>query len=155
MRRIFLALRPDAPPSHPRIGASSSPKGRSCPPQGRHGEGRPRPAHGPQRRGRHAGPGRAGGTEEVPFRPTEVRLLSVLASRAALALENHLYQKELIASERMAALGAMAGMLAHDFRNPMTVVRGHAEMLLEAGTRPQSVREQAQPSSRWWTASTA
>ena len=44
---------------------------------------------------------------QVPFRPTEVRLLSVLASRAALALENHLYQKELISSERMAALGAL------------------------------------------------
>jgi signal transduction histidine kinase len=44
----------------------------------------------------------------------------------------------------MAALGAMAGMLAHDFRNPMTVVRGHAEMLLDGATRPDSVREQAQ-----------
>jgi signal transduction histidine kinase len=84
------------------------------------------------------------GRRKLPFRPTEVRLLTVLASRAALALENHLYQKELISSERMAALGAMAGMLAHDFRNPMTVVRGHAEMLLDAGTRPESVREQAQ-----------
>ena len=84
------------------------------------------------------------GRRKLPFRPTEVRLLSVLASRAALALENHLYQKELISSERMAALGAMAGMLAHDFRNPMTVVRGHAEMLLDPGTGPESVREQAQ-----------
>jgi signal transduction histidine kinase len=84
------------------------------------------------------------GRRKLPFRPTEVRLLSVLASRAALALENHLYQKELISSERMAALGAMAGMLAHDFRNPMTVVRGHAEMLLEHGVPPESVHEQAE-----------
>jgi signal transduction histidine kinase len=84
------------------------------------------------------------GRRKVPFRPTEVRLLTVLASRAALALENHLYQKELISSERMAALGAMAGMLAHDFRNPMTVVRGHAEMLLEEGVPPESVRQQAE-----------
>ena len=57
----------------------------------------------------------------------------MIADRAALALENHLYQKELIASERMAALGTMAGMLAHDFRGPMTVIRGYAETLLEAG----------------------
>ena len=76
----------------------------------------------------------AGGS--VPFRPAEARLLSVLASRAALALENHLYQKELIATERMAALGTMAGMLAHDFRDPMTVIRGYAETLLDAGVRP-------------------
>ena len=88
--------------------------------------------------------GARAGRRKAPFRPTEVRLLSVLANRAALALENHLYQRELISSERMAALGAMAGMLAHDFRNPMTVVRGHAEMLLEDGLRLETVRSQAQ-----------
>ena len=88
--------------------------------------------------------GARAGRRKVPFRPTEVRLLSVLANRAALALENHLYQRELISSERMAALGAMAGMLAHDFRNPMTVVRGHAEMLLEDGLRLETVRSQAE-----------
>ena len=88
--------------------------------------------------------GARAGRRKAPFRPTEVRLLSVLANRAALALENHLYQRELISSERMAALGAMAGMLAHDFRNPMTVVRGHAEMLLEDGLRLETVRAQAE-----------
>src|SRR5262249_1809642 len=59
----------------------------------------------------------------------DVPALAALASRAALAIENHLYQHELIASERMAALGTMAGMLAHDFRGPLTVIRGYAEML--------------------------
>jgi signal transduction histidine kinase len=88
--------------------------------------------------------GARAGRRKLPFRPTEVRLLSVLANRAALALDNHLYQRELISSERMAALGAMAGMLAHDFRNPMTVVRGHAEMLLEDGLRLENVRAQAE-----------
>jgi signal transduction histidine kinase len=88
--------------------------------------------------------GARAGRRKLPFRPTEVRLLSVLASRAALALENHLYQRELISSERMAALGAMAGMLAHDFRNPMTVVRGYAEMLLQPGLRLETVRSQAE-----------
>ena len=59
-----------------------------------------------------------------------------LAARAALALENHVYQRELIASERMAALGTMAGMLAHDFRGPMTVIRGYAETLRGRSRRP-------------------
>jgi signal transduction histidine kinase len=67
-----------------------------------------------------------------PYGRAEVRDLSVLAARAALAIENHLYHRELVASERMAALGTMAGMLAHDFRGPMTVIRGYAETLLEA-----------------------
>jgi signal transduction histidine kinase len=78
-----------------------------------------------------------------PFRPAEARLLTVIADHAALALENHLYQKELIASERMAALGTMAGMLAHDFRGPMTVIRGYAETLLEGGVGPDEIRERA------------
>jgi len=66
---------------------------------------------------------------EGPFSPVEVRQLASLARRAAVALENHLYQRELIASERLTALGTMAGMLVHDFRGPMTVIRGYAEML--------------------------
>ncbi len=80
---------------------------------------------------------------KLPFRPAEARLLSVIADHAALALENHLYQKELIASERVAALGTMAGMLAHDFRGPMTVIRGYAETLLEDTLPAAEVRERA------------
>jgi signal transduction histidine kinase len=80
----------------------------------------------------------------APFRPGEVRQLSALASRSALALENHLYQRELVASERMAALGTMAGMLAHDFRGPMTVIRGYAETLLdERPLPPREIQERA------------
>ena len=88
--------------------------------------------------------GPRGGRRKTPYRPAELRQMGVLASRAALALENHLYQRELIASERMAALGAMAGMLAHDFRSPMTVIRGYAETLLEAGLEPADVRSRAE-----------
>ncbi len=78
-----------------------------------------------------------------PLRPSEARLLSALSSRAALAIENHLYQRELIASERMAALGTMAGMLAHDFRGPMTVIRGYAETLEAGDAKPEEVRQRA------------
>jgi len=79
-----------------------------------------------------------------PFRGAEVRLLHDIAARSALAIENHLYQKELIATERVAALGTMAGMLAHDFRGPMTVIRGYAETLLEDGVPTAEVRERAE-----------
>lgn len=75
---------------------------------------------------------------------TELKLLSGLASRAALALENQLYQRELIASERMAALGTMASMLAHDFRGPMTVIRGYAECLMEVGISDGGVRSRSE-----------
>ena len=88
--------------------------------------------------------GRRVGRKRTPYRPSELKQLGVLASRAALAMENHLYQRELIASERMAALGAMAGMLAHDFRNPMTVIRGYAESLIETAAEPAGVRARAE-----------
>ncbi len=74
-------------------------------------------------------PIRAARRRKAPLSPADVPPLSALATRTALSIENHLYQAELIASERMAALGTMAGMLAHDFRGPMTVIRGYAELL--------------------------
>lgn len=81
--------------------------------------------------------------KQPPYSPHEVRQLGGLARRAALALENHLYQRELIASERLTALGTMAGMLVHDFRGPMTVIRGYAETLIDPGLSRQELCERA------------
>jgi signal transduction histidine kinase len=78
-----------------------------------------------------------------PFQPSEARLLWLVACRSALAVENHLYLAELLASERVAALGTMAGMLAHDFRGPLTVIRGYAELLADGPVDEQAVRERA------------
>jgi signal transduction histidine kinase len=78
-----------------------------------------------------------------PVSDSEARLVSLVAARAALALENHAYQKELIASERLAALGTVAGMLAHDFRGPITVIRGYAETLLDPGVSEGEVSARA------------
>lgn len=88
--------------------------------------------------------GRRRGRRRLPYTAAEVRQLGVLARRAALALENHLYQRELIASERLAALGTMAGMLVHDFRGPMTVIRGYAETLNDPGVTRQEIAERTQ-----------
>jgi signal transduction histidine kinase len=82
------------------------------------------------------------GRRKTPFRRPDARALSVIAARAALTLENHLYQQELVASERLAALGALAGMLAHDLRNPLTVIRGNADLLLRPDL-PEDVRTRA------------
>ena len=79
-----------------------------------------------------------------PVTDAEARLVSLIAARAALALENLAYQKELIETERLAALGTMAGMLVHDFRGPMTLIRGWAETLVEGGVEPGEVQTRAQ-----------
>ena len=81
--------------------------------------------------------------KKPPLRPDEARILSTVATRSALVIENHLYLKELVATERVAALGTMAGMLAHDLRTPMTVIRGYAEILRDEATA-DTVRERAQ-----------
>jgi signal transduction histidine kinase len=86
---------------------------------------------------------RARGRKGPPFRRDEAAVVSRLAARAALAIQNHLYQRELIESERMAALGAMASMLAHDFRGPMTVIRGYAETLQMGGLAEEEVQRRA------------
>jgi len=139
----LLALRPDSPAvALPEAGFLLS-EGTLIPTRGGRGEGVLVPLMARSGLVGMLALGARAGRRRLPFRATEARLLGVLSGRAALALENHLYQKELISSERMAALGAMAGMLAHDFRNPMTVVRGHAEMLLQEGLSPEAVRAQA------------
>ncbi len=78
-----------------------------------------------------------------PVSDAEARLVSIIATRAALAVENHSYQKELIASERLAALGTMAGMMVHDFRGPMTLIRGWAETLVGADVLPEEAASRA------------
>jgi signal transduction histidine kinase len=79
-----------------------------------------------------------------PVTDGEARLVSLIAARAALAFENLAYQKELIESERLAALGTMAGMMVHDFRGPMTLIRGWAETLVEGDVEPKEVAIRAQ-----------
>jgi PAS domain S-box-containing protein len=44
-------------------------------------------------------------------------------------------QMRMLTSSRMAALGIMAGNVAHEIRNPLTVISGDAEMLREAMLR--------------------
>jgi len=83
------------------------------------------------------------GSPHPPYSTDELEPLSALARRAALGLENHLYQRELIASERLTALGTMAGMLVHDFRGPMTVIRGYAETLTDPGLKREELVERA------------
>ncbi len=50
-------------------------------------------------------------------------------------------QKELLESERLSNLGKMSNMILHDIRNPVSVLKGYAEMLLQVAEQPDRVRE--------------
>jgi signal transduction histidine kinase len=58
-----------------------------------------------------------------------VKLLSLLAQHASTALRNIHLAQERIQFERLAAIGRMIGTIVHDFRGPLTALRGYAGMV--------------------------
>jgi two-component system, cell cycle sensor histidine kinase and response regulator CckA len=56
----------------------------------------------------------------------------------------HTQEQHLAAMEKIDALAQMASGVAHDFRNLMTVITGHSEMLRRRPDLPPEIHEQAQ-----------
>jgi signal transduction histidine kinase len=89
----------------------------------------------------------------APFSPDGLLAAEALARHAALAIENaqlfereqktieelRLAQKQLLQSEKLAAIGQMAAGIAHELNTPLTYIVGNLELLqsaeLEAGQR--------------------
>src|SRR5262245_2651849 len=89
----------------------------------------------------------------APFSPDGLRAAEALARHAALAIENaqlfereqktieelRLAQKQLLQSEKLAAIGQMAAGIAHELNTPLTYIVGNLELLQtsELGEGPQ------------------
>jgi signal transduction histidine kinase len=71
-----------------------------------------------------------------PPSPETTGLLSILAGQAATTLRNIQLLEERLESERLTTIGRMISTIVHDFRNPMTAIRGYASMIEEADLGP-------------------
>jgi signal transduction histidine kinase len=95
------------------------------------------------------------------FTEDDVRALTMFANQASLALEKaQLYQDaqrqldrllgvldelartqaQLVHSEKLASVGVLAGGVAHEINNPLTVVLGRTELLLARTDLPETAR---------------
>jgi signal transduction histidine kinase len=68
-------------------------------------------------------------------------LLSILAGQAAATLRNLQLLEERLESERLSTIGRMISTIVHDFRNPMTAIRGYAAMIEDAHLDPERRQE--------------
>lgn len=69
-----------------------------------------------------AGPGRQ-------LRSEDQRLLSALAALAATRIEQARLTEASVRRRELAAIGQVASAIVHDFKNPLTAMRGFAEMI--------------------------
>ncbi len=66
-----------------------------------------------------------------PFTPADEELLSIIAAYAGMGLDNANLADEARRKDRMALVGNMASTIAHDIRNPLTIISGYATLLAD------------------------
>ncbi len=71
--------------------------------------------------------------------PSEVAKLEMLAADLAATIDNSRLQRQLMRSEKLAALGELVGGVAHELNNPLTAILGYSE-LLAAEVQQESTR---------------
>jgi signal transduction histidine kinase len=79
--------------------------------------------------------------EPPPLSDDTRDLLEVLAGQAATTLHNLELLQDRIRSDRLSTIGRMLSTIVHDFRNPMTSIRGYAAMIEEMDIGPARRKE--------------
>ena len=82
---------------------------------------------------------------KFPSQPLEAEdflPLELLTRRLSAEHESYLLVRRVAQSEKLASLGQLAGGVAHELNNPLTVVMGYAELIEEAGS-DESIRRSA------------
>lgn len=65
------------------------------------------------------------------FSENDGYLLEIVANEAAIALENNRLVERMVQAEQLSAVGKMAASMVHDFKTPLSVIRGFAEIMAE------------------------
>lgn len=64
------------------------------------------------------------------FTKEDEEIITIFASLVAVLIENAILAEENIKKDRLATIGNMASTIVHDLKNPMTTIRGYAELMI-------------------------
>ncbi len=80
-------------------------------------------------------------TGAIGYDLEDLKVLTVIAGQVARAVTLTLERQARIDTERLALMGRMLASVAHDLRNPMTVISGYAQLMAgEPGEQERQVR---------------
>ncbi|HTY35640.1 MAG TPA: GAF domain-containing protein, partial [Bacteroidota bacterium] len=64
-----------------------------------------------------------------PFTPDDEHFIDAFSAHASIAIENARLAQEMVANERLSAVGRMASTIIHDIKNPMGTLRVYAQVM--------------------------
>ena len=74
---------------------------------------------------------------ELVFSDADARLLEIVASQAAIAIDNARLLERTLQTARLSTVGKMASSLIHDFKTPLTLIQGFVDLLSDPETPPE------------------
>jgi signal transduction histidine kinase/CRP-like cAMP-binding protein len=67
--------------------------------------------------------------KEGSFTPDDEQFIDAFSAHASVAIENARMAQEMVANERLSAVGRMASTIIHDIKNPMGTLRVYAQVM--------------------------